>query len=190
METPVEEYRLFIALPARPAPRLKAIVQRLGTMGRAVRPVHVDQLHLTLKFLGEIKVEAIDAVRETLENVARATPRFCWSIQGLGAFPNAARPRVVWAGCIPPEPLIALASAIENGLATRGFKRDRKIFQPHLTLARVHGKAPPELRELLNNTDSVTLSEQSAKSIILYRSILGGGRATHQPIHEARLARP
>ena len=190
MEIPIEEYRLFIALPARPAPRLAAVLDRLGTMGRAVRPVRSDQLHLTLKFLGEINPHVIDGICELIDEVACATPRFSWAVQGLGAFPNAARPRVVWAGCVPPETLIALANAIGNGLATRGFERERKTFQPHLTLARVRGKPPQALRELLSNPDPTTLSEQSAKSIILYRSILGGGRATHQPIHEARLARP
>lgn len=190
LKTPLDENRLFIALPVRAAPPLAALLDRLGRMPRAVRPVQADQLHLTLKFLGDVKREAIDAIRDILDEIARSTPPFTWSVQELGAFPNAARPRVVWAGCVPPEPLTILAGLIEDGLITHGFERDRNAFRPHLTLARIRGPVPQELRDLLNNSDPKVLAEQSAKSVILYRSILGGGRATHQPLHETRLTGP
>jgi 2'-5' RNA ligase len=94
-------------------------------------------LHVTLKFLGQIEETRVGAITEALVAVATRTPAFALDVRGLGAFPTPSRPRVLWAGLEPAAPLTALAGAVDAALAALGFVRESRAFAAHVTLGRV-----------------------------------------------------
>jgi 2'-5' RNA ligase len=95
-----------------------------------------SNVHVTLKFLGQVDEPRLPAVIDALGVVARSRG-FDVDVRGLGAFPSAARARVVWAGLDAARPLAALAAAIDGALAELGFPRESRPFAAHVTLGRV-----------------------------------------------------
>ena len=137
--------RLFIALELSPALR-DAIVQQTATLRLALGPgllrcVRAENLHLTLKFLGEVTPKQADSVLQLLREAAEHCPPFEVTAEGLGCFPNNRQPRVVWIGLQVPEDLINLWEDIEVGTTRLGFPPEERAFSPHLTIARVQPRA-------------------------------------------------
>ena len=182
-----ETWRLFIALPIEVSPPLLAQLKALAKLGRSVRPIRVEQVHLTLKFLGEVDIVRIPSIKTVLDDIGTTRTSFAWSIRGLGAFPNVARPRVVWAGVEPQEPAIALVNEIDRRLGPLGFPKESRPYHPHVTLARVEGRPLDELHQILHSQGAQDYSRQQATSLVLYRSLLKSSGATHQKIHEVSL---
>ena len=95
-------------------------------------------LHLTLKFLGDVAEGRVDAIVGALSGAASDVSVFAADLRGLGAFPSAARPRVVWAGVTEGAgAMVELADRIDAALAAHGFAREARPFSPHVTLGRV-----------------------------------------------------
>ena len=135
--------RLFVAVNFTAKDR-----QRMHRAARKMReaelPIHwedVDQLHLTLKFLGEVRAETGERVREAVARVAEKTPPFTLRMQGAGAFPTLRRPRVVWLGAEASPELRCLKHDLEWELAPLGFEREVRAFHPHVTLGRAQKDA-------------------------------------------------
>ena len=109
-----------------------------------IRWIDPHGVHLTLKFLGDLPVDRLDAVIAAMEEAAEGVPPFSLSIHSLGAFPGLAAPRVLWAGVQGDlAPLLKLQTGLEGSLTARGFQKDTRPFAPHITLARVRGKLSP-----------------------------------------------
>lgn len=94
-------------------------------------------LHVTLKFLGPIDETRVPAIADALGSAASRTAPFDVAVRGLGAFPNASRPRVVWAGLEEAGALGALAGQVNGALAALGLPRESRPFATHVTLGRV-----------------------------------------------------
>jgi 2'-5' RNA ligase len=143
----VPNRRLFVALePPEPVRRRLALLAaelRRGA-GRAaddVRWVEPEKIHLTLQFLGAVPEERVAAVTEAVRAAAAAGRPLSLEVKGAGGFPNARRPRVVWAGLAGDvEPLAALAQDLGRRLAPLGFPPDDRPFSPHLTLGRARDR--------------------------------------------------
>jgi 2'-5' RNA ligase len=100
--------------------------------------VATDNLHITVKFLGQVPLPRLGEIGDAVGRAVTGAQPFDLAIQGLGAFPTATRPRVVWAGLGDgAEPLGALAARVEDALAALGFEREARAFSPHVTLGRV-----------------------------------------------------
>jgi RNA 2',3'-cyclic 3'-phosphodiesterase len=132
--------RLFVAVlldePTRAA--LAAEVARLGAIAPHVAWVQAPNLHLTLKFLGNVAEPLIEPARQALATAAARAPAFQLALEGLGAFPTLARPRVIWAGAgCGREAAVGLAGLVDSGLAPLGFPPESRTFSPHVTLGRV-----------------------------------------------------
>jgi 2'-5' RNA ligase len=113
---------------------VQAALQRLSLAFRWVKPA---QVHLTLKFLGDIPPEAIDPIAHAMQQTVTTLVPFTMSVRGLGCFPNPAHPRVLWMGVhAPPDTLQLLHLRLETALTPLGFTPDKRPFRPHLTLAR------------------------------------------------------
>ncbi len=148
--------RAFIAieLPAEVQQSLDEVMRqlrhRLQTLPKdAVRWVPAGNIHLTLKFLGEVSLANLDLLKEMLLTEAKAHPPFEFSVGGLGAFPNAKSPRVVWVGVQAPPELLTLQGAIESKMEMLGYSREERPFSPHLTLGRVsRNTTNPEARQV------------------------------------------
>lgn len=167
-----DSIRAFIAVEIPAPAALRTVIPQLEQMGRAVRVVSTDGMHVTLKFLGDINPAAVPPIAQALKAAVQGTSAFEARMVGLGAFPHADRPSVVWVGFEDAEPLVAIAERLEKGLRPLGFRRERREFQPHVTLARVRSKPPAELAELLNELASTPFGVVAIDSVKLIRSEL------------------
>jgi 2'-5' RNA ligase len=142
----VSALRAFIAieLPAPVRQAVAAVQECLKSEGVRLRWVRPENIHLTLKFLGQTPVDAVDALSCTLDAAAQATAPFELAIQGLGAFPGIRRPKVVWTGVGGDlAALQQLHRKIDSSVAAvdrRRFPEDNRPFKAHLTLGRVKGR--------------------------------------------------
>ena len=105
-------------------------------------------IHLTLKFLGNIAADKIDAITKAIEAAAQGMSPFHLEVKGLGVFPNFNRVQVVWVGMEGEvDRLKQLQKRIESSLASLGFAPESRTFTPHLTLARLRESASPHERQ-------------------------------------------
>jgi RNA 2',3'-cyclic 3'-phosphodiesterase len=144
--------RLFVALeiPAAVRDNLAAQMKELRDLSAQVadkRPRYVrpENLHVTLKFIGEVSPAEFKGIRGALKAVHSDAPVHL-HFRGLGFFPDEQYPRVLWAGADASENLPSLAANIDSVLETQGVAREKRAFTPHLTLARFE---PPGLHEKL-----------------------------------------
>ena len=111
----------------------------LRASGAPLKLVKLEQVHLTLKFLGDTEEalvpKLVDAMRRSVAGVAPFTVR----IVGTGAFPNLRRMRVLWVGMEGGQPLVDIARRLEAETEPLGYPREGRDFSPHVTLARVKG---------------------------------------------------
>lgn len=131
--------RLFVAvnLPAEIRERLAAEQDRLRRAQADVSWVRAENIHVTLKFLGETEEKRLDRIRPALLEVARGSAPFRIQVSGLGSFGGRV-PRVVWVGVQEgAEPLSRLAKDVEAAMARLGFPREKRGFSAHITLGRV-----------------------------------------------------
>lgn len=168
--------RTFIAvkIPAlgESGRQLQSVLKSLAAMRRPVAAVLPDNLHVTLKFLGDTSRSRLDAIQQAIAAAVIGQSPFTLRVGPLGAFPNADRPSVVWAGLADAEPLTALVERLETSLGSLGFSREPRPFQPHLTLARIKGRPPGELFELLRRHSHTNFGTAEIRSVEFIRSEL------------------
>jgi RNA 2',3'-cyclic 3'-phosphodiesterase len=134
--------RLFVALeiPAAVRDNLATFITDMSDLSdrveqKGVRWVRPENLHVTLKFIGERPDAELDGIRSALSTVHGDAPLEV-RLRGLGFFPEERRPTVLWTGLDAAPNLPSLAGTIDDALATQGIKRENRAFLPHLTLAR------------------------------------------------------
>ncbi len=139
--------RLFVALeiPAVVRGNLAAVIKSLHAVWPQTRWVRPQNLHVTLKFIGEVPETKLAAIRNALAGVRSEQP-VALDFRGLGFFPNEKHPRVFWAGIDASTNLKTLAANIDGATEKVGIPREQRPFSPHLTLARFE---PPRLPEKL-----------------------------------------
>ena len=134
--------RLFVALnlPKGEKGRIHRAARALRKSELPVRWVEPSKFHITLKFLGEVPKDRIEAVEEAVGRVAAAAPPLDLSLEGFGAFPTLRRPRVIWVKIASTPALRRLREDLEGALTGCGFERETKVFRPHVTLGRAAGR--------------------------------------------------
>ena len=106
-----------------------------------VRWTKPENVHLTLKFLGDVREEALEDLRAVLSEACAGHASFDVGLAGLGAFPSARRARILWFGIDEgAEALISLAADVGGALASLGFEREKRSYTPHLTLGRIRDR--------------------------------------------------
>jgi len=155
--------------------------ERLKAARADVTWVKPENLHLTLKFLGQVEETRIPAVSEAVAAAARGYGSFRLVLGGLGAFPQPRAARVVWIGVSEgAQALSALQARVEGGLESLGFPREERLFTAHLTLGRVRGPRHREqLAVALTSTPAGPLGEMMLHRIDLMKSDLGPGGARY-----------
>ena len=135
--------RLFVALPLSEevVAAIAKFVQRTAEPGDGVKWVGAENLHVTLKFLGEQPGGKIDDIADALRAAAaRAASAFSFSVGGLGAFPDLRRPRVLWTGIgLGQKDVVALAAAVDRELSAIGIPEEMRAFSAHVTIGRPRG---------------------------------------------------
>lgn len=186
--------RTFIALDI-PSHIQQAIQQNADNLrkaiGDSVRWVTVKNIHLTLKFLGDVSPADVDVLTRMLRAEADSCPAFELTVGGLGSFPNSKRIRVLWVGIQAPAELDALQRGIESACARLGFESDPRPFSPHLTLGRVRDTASAadlqRIRKTVEETTIDSLGTARVDSVHLYKSDLKPGGSVYTRLFSAPL---
>lgn len=187
--------RSFIAIdvegPARAT--IDALIARFRMTGADVAWSRPDALHVTLEFLGAVAPDRLLRLGARLADVATGHRAFSVTLARVGAFPNLARPRVLWIGVDAPA-LPALAAAVRRACAAEGFESEERPFHPHLTIGRVRvtrgrgGRVSRELIAALAAERDAGFGVSRADSFILFQSELGAGGARHTALARFALA--
>jgi 2'-5' RNA ligase len=167
--------RLFTGLPATPA--IQALwADRLARLRRSGPPaswVAPDNLHITLKFLGETGPHRLDEVRAALRSAAASCVPVTLPFEGVGFFPHERKPRVLILRYRRDPAVVTLFDAVEEGLQPLGFPRERRRFEVHLTLARLRRPWPPaEAEKTARDLAAIPWPAFPAEAMILYESTL------------------
>ena len=168
--------RVFIAVELSESIRT-TIVQIQGKLRGTedkIKWVDPSLIHLTLKFLGEIKKEKLAPVIEVTQKIAQKFSPFLMEVKGVGAFPSLSSPRVIWLGVDTGSTnLEKLASELENHLAKNGFSKEKKKWTPHLTLGRVKSLVEPrKLSGLILREKEVVGGKMEVREISVIESRL------------------
>lgn len=179
-----EASRMFVALPLDAPGK-----NRLQAWRRLAKPrlsfqkwIHPEDLHLTLKFLGDTDTSARSALEPLLRQAAASRPPFTLRLSGLGVFGPPALPQILWAG-LQGElgPLRETQRAVEDAAAAAGFARELRAFKPHLTLARRYRGTSPFDRKLLGLAELTEplQGEWTVRELVLFESHPG-----REPMYE------
>ncbi len=183
--------RSFVAVdvPASIRQGLATLQARLRESGADVKWVRPESVHLTLKFLGEIRLEAVADIREALGKVIRRHEPFSVKVRGVGCFPRMNQPRVVWVGlCGDGGRLISLQREVESAMEMLGFPPEERGFRPHLTLGRVRSpKGRERLAGLVQALQEAEVGEFQVRSLVQYQSELHPSGARYTPLWEVLL---
>lgn len=182
--------RSFIAieLPDEVKSSLSGLQDELKESRADIRWVKPDNIHLTLKFLGNIDGNNIGNIVQQIEGACAKYPFFELEISGIGVFPNIGSPRVLWVGIQHTDAFTGLHSEIENGLASIGYDREGRRFSPHLTLGRFKSfKGKADLSERIELHKNDRLGSIGVQTISLMKSDLSPDGAQYSRVAEIAL---
>ena len=191
----VSVIRAFIAvdLPSEICQRLEQVCNQLKQHleGTPVRWVPGINIHLTLKFLGDVSLSNLEMLKKIMYAEVEEHHVFEVSVGGVGAFPNTRHPRVVWVGVEAPPELSAIQHGVESAMARLGYAREERPFSAHLTLGRVSRNATSRdthlLGEVLETTKVGFLGVARIEAVHLYRSDLQPSGAIYTNIFSVPL---
>ena len=190
--------RVFIALEISDAARssLSGAIDGLkAAIPRGVRWVDPGGIHLTLKFLGNIDPRRADGILESMVRVGQEVSSLSLTLAGLGVFPNQRQPRVLWAGVAGDmAPLTGAQLGVEEAMAEQGFAKERRSFNPHLTIGRVRdGVSASEWQKIGTSVTSCSFEPTEswmAETMHLFQTTFTPDGSIHDIIGSAPLLRP
>ncbi len=182
--------RLFIAIELSQAIRdeLARIQSHLKYSGADVKWVERGNIHLTLRFLGEVSEEKAEEIKSILDNIAKETKSFELSLKDIGAFPKIEYPRVVWVGLDEGRAESEkLAEKIDDELSKIGYEKESRPFAAHLTIGRV--KSQENKDALKKSVSSCVVRDASCviEKITLFQSTLTSKGPIYTRLHEIKL---
>lgn len=168
--------RCFVAveIPGNLKQKIDQYIISLKQISPKIKWVKAKNLHITLKFLGEIQVDLLNKVKHELSGISKIVKPFQMSLHGSGFFPNQNNPRIVWLGLQSDNDnlIFKLHEWIDKKLETLGFNREKRRFSPHLTTGRI--KIQDNIPELANyiNQNKFQSSAFNVDQIVLMKSEL------------------
>ena len=177
--------RSFIAIeiPNLIRSQIADLQRDLRGINSNVRWVNSGNIHVTLKFLGDIQESLVPQIGDVLDEISSRTHQFKITIQNTGFFPNSRRPRVLWVGVNDEDnQLKTLFNQIEIGLRPLGFSKEKRGFTPHLTIGRV--KSPKGIEAVISEMQSLGFPAKSfeAKDVLLIKSTLKSTGSVYEPL--------
>ena len=167
--------RLFIAIPVEGDTQ-----QQLADLQQPVQGIRwqkKEQMHLTLKFLGESSGEQFQQLLPLLKEVEANS--FSINIQGVGYFPKGKDPKVLWAGVELNEALIQLQEKVEEVCEKVGVEPEQRPFKPHITIGRVKGGTKGDVMSFINQHKQFRVSNVPVNEFVLFESKLSPEGAKH-----------
>lgn len=181
--------RAFIAVELSPAAResIAKVQAEWKASLPAARWVPPENLHLTLRFLGDIEPDVASALAETLRPAVLDVEPFTYSVRGGGCFPNVKRARIAWVGIQPvPDGLVHLHRIVDEAVERHGFERETRRFRPHLTIARL--KRPVrQVRDIMAALDAKDFGNTDVSELVLFESTLSSEGAKHHAVERFQL---
>ncbi|MSQ31696.1 MAG: RNA 2',3'-cyclic phosphodiesterase [Dehalococcoidia bacterium] len=181
-----ETLRLFIAIEF--SKKLKdaiySLIEKLkiSDVNSSIRWISYEDLHITLKFLGEVAKSKIPSLEESIKNAVSNKNTFELSLSGVGVFPNENRPGVFWVGVKDSEPLMSLAKSVIKECASMGFPEENWPFSPHITIGRARDKAnPANLTKIMSLLTSLNVRKES--QLIDHISLIWSQLTTKGPVY-------
>ena len=191
-ESPERSRRLFFALdpPAALTRKIENLVKKFDTPPNFVRWVRAGNMHITLKFLGDVDESAIPAVVEAARRAVEPCPPLKLIVEGLGVFPNHEQPQVIWFGVSgDTEPLREMERSLSSSLTPLGFPPEDRPFAGHLTIGRVKsGNARGKIARLVRQYHRFYIGETVSAEVALYESRLGMEGAVYAKLDSFPLA--
>ncbi|MBI3975904.1 MAG: RNA 2',3'-cyclic phosphodiesterase [Armatimonadetes bacterium] len=185
--------RIFIAVDLDPPLRdaILHLEERLREAGAPLRWIPPENLHFTVRFLGEIAPAQLALVRRVTREVASAASPFRLVLEGVGAFPSVQRPQVVWVGVREgSEELALISSRLDAALARHGFPREDRPFVAHLTITRLkHDRRWAEVVRALSGFREVPVGSQQVTLLSIVESHLNPRGARYTRVEEVPLGR-
>ena len=186
-----DKIRSFIAveLPEHIRSTIFDVQKGLKPGIKGMKWVKPENIHLTLRFLGDIGRREIDGAKDAIGEAAREVSPFFLSAKGMGAFPGLSRPRVMWIGLGGEvEKLRELSRIINIKLDINGIEREQRKFKGHLTIGRVKGRInPAQLIESIKKMKDFESEAFSVDRIILFKSELKPEGPTYTELYAADL---
>jgi len=185
--------RAFIAirLPESALKTLSNIQEKLKPINSGIIWTKPQNLHLTVKFLGEISEGQLNKIKEVTEEAARTTPAFRLKLERLVAFPSPRAARIIWAGSKQaPAALKQLAANLENRIAETGIPKEKRDFRAHVTIGRVKTRSPAAGFQMTLDNAGIPEDincEFDCEKITLFESVLGDAGPVYRAIEEFNL---
>jgi 2'-5' RNA ligase len=170
-----DSLRTFIAIKIEPQPELLRLVKHLKKTfeKEKIKWVEENNLHLTLKFLGDTLPVQVEQAKELLLKTGENFSSFHFDLKGVGFFKRNRQPKVLFVNIENDEPLKQLASEIDSKLAKLGFEKEKRDFNPHLTLARIkYLTNKTRFYETVEEYGNQFIQQVKIDEIIYYQSIL------------------
>ncbi|MEN8201862.1 MAG: RNA 2',3'-cyclic phosphodiesterase [Bacteroidota bacterium] len=169
-------YRTFIGIPIRPGPELLSLRSELmASFSRErISWVQPELFHVTLRFIGDTPVSALENIRELLRKRVQVPKTAELELEGVGSFGPRKKPRVIWVGFKEPDLFETVKGEVDRALETCGIQREDFPFSPHLTLGRVRSlKYPDVYYESIRNISPSLKETVQIDRMVYYRSELG-----------------
>ena len=186
------EIRTFIAVELEPSLQqfLKIIQSNLKPLNLDVSWVKPENIHITLRFLGEIPLKKVKAISEIFPDIFKEFRPFEIKLSGLGVFPKIERPNVIWVGIDQgSQEMKGLAESLENALCRLGYPKEHREFKAHLTLGRIRSLKNCELlaKAIADYSPKETI-RQTVHSIVFFKSTLSPQGSLYEPLATTRLS--
>ncbi len=188
-----ETIRTFIAveLPEEIHDKLQQIQNDFRASMPDVRWTKPGNIHLTLKFLGDVQLSRIDRITNSLMDIGGRFSPFTMSLASMGAFPNPRKPRIVWVGVEKgADMLVEIANSIEASMKPLGFPKEKRPFRPHLTVGRIRRlKNPGAMTKALEQSQVGELGKFAVEKISFIRSQLDPAGSIYTTLVEVPLGK-
>ncbi|UCE73704.1 MAG: RNA 2',3'-cyclic phosphodiesterase [Methanomassiliicoccales archaeon] len=180
-------FRAFISVDVEVQSKLEEFWEKLKGSNAPMKLVELENIHMTLKFLGDTDEKLIDDIAGVMALSVESTEPFTVELKGTGAFPNLNYMKVIWVGLENAEGLVDIAKTLNRELEKLGFQKEKKGFRPHVTLARVKGaRNKNRVQEILREYEKETFSSQRVECIRLKKSVLSGKGPTYTTVKEVK----
>lgn len=179
------DIRVFISIEIPDKTSLDGPLSYLGGI-KGVRTSPAEQIHITLRFIGDIDESKVDTVEDCVRRAVSGIGPFNIKVSGAGAFPKRERPSVVWIGASPQREMAAIADRIGDNLRRAGIDFDGKPFKSHITVGRCRG--PADLSGFFERFSGSDFTEFQCDEILVMRSVLGPSGAKHTVLRRIPLS--
>ncbi len=176
--------RAFVAVSVRRPQRMDLLLNDLRSLcsGRTVKPTAPENLHLTLRFLGDIEQAQVNSVIDAMNTAVYGVGVFDFKLENVGAFPRTLRPTVLWVGAADQGQLGTIVEQLNNALADMGLGPENRPWHPHVTIARIKSHPPTKLLQFITDHKNDHLGSIRVSSIELLRSDLQPNGPAYAPL--------